>query len=158
MIVGRLCAGHTMKEMPNWLKENLTVVWVEEIWLPSSPDWKHFDHFVCGVSELRVKAKFRNKSDDLIQKMKEVMRSLARETLAKACMSFRSRIEALFTADGSFIESVDCQYVSLLIVFYFNKIGWFSAVLYHFKERRKKFRIYRCHPVHGCLLVGRGVL
>ncbi len=79
--------------------------------------------------------------------MKEVMGSLARDTLAKACMSFRSRIEALFTADGSFIESGDCQYVSLLIVFYFNKIGWFSAVLCHLNERRKKFRIYRCHPV-----------
>ncbi len=33
------------------------------------------------------------------------------------------------------------------ICFYFNKIGWFSAVLCHFKVRRKKFRIYRCHPV-----------
>jgi hypothetical protein len=52
--------------------------------------------------------------------MKEVMGSLARDTLAKARTSFRSRIEALFTAYGSFIE---CQYVSLLIVFYFNKIG-----------------------------------
>ncbi len=31
--------------------------------------------------------------------------------------------------------------------FYFNKIGWFSAVLFHLKERRTKFRIYRCHPV-----------
>jgi hypothetical protein len=47
-----------MKEMQNLLKENLTEVWVEEIWLPSSPDCKHFDYFVCGISELRVKAKF----------------------------------------------------------------------------------------------------
>jgi hypothetical protein len=31
--------------------------------------------------------------------------------------------------------------------FCFNKIGGFSAVLCHLKERRKKFRIYRCHPV-----------
>jgi hypothetical protein len=112
-----------MKEMQNWLKENLTEVWVEEVWLPSSPDCKPFDFFIWGVSVLRVKAKFRNKSKDLIQKMKELMRSLARGTLAKACMSFRSRIEALFTAYGSFIEYIDCQYVSLLIIFYFNKIG-----------------------------------
>jgi hypothetical protein len=40
---------------------------------------------------------------------------LARDTPTKACTSFRSRIEAVFTADGSFIEYVDCQYVSLLI-------------------------------------------
>ncbi len=122
-------------------------MWVEEVWLPSSPDCKAFDYFVWGVSELRVKAKSCNKSKDLIQKMKGLMGFLARDTLVKACTSFRSRIEALFTADGSFIEHVDCQCASLQIFFYFNKIGWFSAVLCHFKERRKKFRIYRCHPV-----------
>jgi hypothetical protein len=66
--------------------------------------------------------------------MKEVMGFLARDTLAKACTSFRSRNEALFTADGSFIEYVDCQCVSLLIYFYFNKIGLFSAVLCHLKK------------------------
>ena len=95
-----------MKEMQNWLKENLTEVLVEEVWLPSSPHCKPFDYFVCGASELWVKGKSRNKSKDLIQKMKEVMGSLGRDTLAKACLSFRSRsrIEVVFTADGSFIE------------------------------------------------------
>jgi hypothetical protein len=93
-----------MKEMQNWLKENLTEVCVEEVWLPSSSDCKPFDYFVCGVSELWVKAKSRNKAKDLIQKMKVVMGSLARDTLAKACTSFRSRIKVVFTADGSFIE------------------------------------------------------
>jgi hypothetical protein len=57
-----------------------------------------------GIFEIRLNAKFRNKLKELIQKIKEVMGSLARDTLAKACMSFRSRIEAVFTADGSFIE------------------------------------------------------
>jgi hypothetical protein len=92
-----------MKVMQNWLKENLTEVWVEEVWLPSSPDCQPFDYFVCGVSELRVKANSRNKYKDLIQKMKEVMGSLARDTMAKACTSFRTRI-VVFTADGNFIE------------------------------------------------------
>ncbi len=77
---------------------------VEEVWLPSWPDCKSFDYFVCGVSELWVKAKSRNKSKDLIKKMKEVMGSLARDTMAKVCTGFRSRIEVVFTADGSFIE------------------------------------------------------
>jgi hypothetical protein len=90
-----------MKEMQNWLKENLTEVWVEEVWLPSSPDCKPFDYCVCGVSELWVKAKSRNKSKDRIQKMKELKGSLARDTLAKACTNFRSRIEVVFTADVS---------------------------------------------------------
>ena len=93
-----------MKVMQNWLKENLTEVCVKKVWLPSSPDCKPFDYFVCGVFELWVKAKSRNKYKDLIQKMKEVMGSLARDTLAKAFTSFRSRIEVVFTTDGSFIE------------------------------------------------------
>jgi hypothetical protein len=78
-------------------------VWVEEVWPPSSPDCNPVDYFVCGVSESRVNAKSHNKFKDLIQKMKEVMGFLARDTLVKACMSFRSRIKAVFTADGSFI-------------------------------------------------------
>jgi hypothetical protein len=55
-----------MKEMQNWLIDNLTEVWVEEVWLPSSTDCKPFVYFVWGVYELRVKAKSRNISKDLI--------------------------------------------------------------------------------------------
>jgi hypothetical protein len=79
-------------------------VCVEKVWLPSSPDCKPFDYFVCGVSILRFKAKSRNKYKDLIQKMKELVGFLARDILAKACTSFRSSIVVVFTADGSFIE------------------------------------------------------
>jgi hypothetical protein len=69
------------------------------IWKDCNP----FDYFVWGVSELRVNAKSHTKFKDLIQKMKEVMGPLARGTLAKASTSFRSRIKAVFTADGSLI-------------------------------------------------------
>ncbi len=55
--------------------------------------------------------------------MKEVMRYLGRDTLAKACTSFRSRNDDIFAADGSFIEYIDSQYVYLQIFVYFNKIG-----------------------------------
>ncbi len=76
---------------------------MEEVWPPSSPECNPFGYFVWGVSELRVSAKSHNKFKDLIQKMKEEMGSLARDPLVKACTSSRSRIEAVFTADGSFI-------------------------------------------------------
>jgi hypothetical protein len=82
--------------------------------------------------------------------MKEVMGFPARDTLAKACTSFRSRIEALFTADGSFIEYVYCQCVSLLIYFYFNKIGWFSAVLCHLKKKKKKNSGFIAATLYSC--------
>jgi hypothetical protein len=52
-----------------------------------------------GVSELSVHANSGNKSKDLIQKIKEVMGSLVRDTMAKTCTSFKSRIEVVFTTD-----------------------------------------------------------
>jgi hypothetical protein len=42
-------------------------------------------------SEVWLIAKSRNKTEDLIQKIKEVMGSFNRDTVAKACKSLRSR-------------------------------------------------------------------
>jgi hypothetical protein len=62
------------------------------------------------VKKLRVYANSCNKSNDLIQKIKEVMGYLTRDTLAKACTSFRSRIQTVFLCRSglsfSSIESV----------------------------------------------------
>jgi hypothetical protein len=57
-----------------------------------------------GVSELMVKAKLYNKTEDLILKIKEVMGSLDRDTVAKAFKWYTYRIEAVITSDGDFIE------------------------------------------------------
>jgi hypothetical protein len=57
---------------------------------------------VCGDSEVWAIAKSRNKTEYLIQKVKEVMWSFNRDTMAKACESLRSRIYAFVNADGSF--------------------------------------------------------
>jgi hypothetical protein len=65
-------------------------------WPPSSPDCNPFDYFVWGVSELRVHAKSHNKFKDLIQKMKEVMGHPGKGL-------HELQVEAVFTADGSFI-------------------------------------------------------
>jgi hypothetical protein len=76
-------------------------VWEEELWPPSSPDCNPFRYFVQGEFELWVSAKSRNKTEDLIQKIKKLMGSLITNTVAKACKSLMSRIEAVITADGS---------------------------------------------------------
>ncbi len=73
-----------------------------EVWAPSLPVHNSFSFFESGESELWVIAKFRNKTKDLIQKIKEVMGSLNRDTVGKACKSLRSRNQAVVTADGSF--------------------------------------------------------
>jgi hypothetical protein len=50
---------------------------------------------VLGVFELLVNAKTRNKINDIIQKLKVVMGSLERDTVAKAYWRLMSRIEAV---------------------------------------------------------------
>ncbi len=55
----------------------------EEVWPPSSSDSHSFLYLVWGESELWVIAKSRNKTEDLIQKIKEVMGFFNRDTVAK---------------------------------------------------------------------------
>jgi len=66
-------------------------VWVKEALPPCSPDNNLVDYFVWGVSESSVK-------------IKEVMRFLDRDTVARACKRLHLRIEAIVTADVNFIE------------------------------------------------------
>jgi hypothetical protein len=47
---------------------------------------------VCGESEVWLIEKSRNKTEDLIQKIKEVMGSFNRDPVAKVCKSLRFRI------------------------------------------------------------------
>jgi flagellar biosynthesis regulator FlbT len=51
-----------------------------------------------------VNAAPHNKTEDLLKKIKEVMGSLDKDTVAKACSRIRSRIEGVVAADGDFIE------------------------------------------------------
>ncbi len=132
--VSWLRAGHTVKEIMSYGDFNKNTVVGEGDLASQLTCLQPFGLF--GVGRLWIKG--QSKVSQQIQGSDlKVMGSLARDTVAKACMSFRSRIEALFTADGSCIECVDCQYVPLLKKFYFNKIGWFSAVL-PFKRKKKK--------------------
>jgi hypothetical protein len=95
------------KRMQKWLKENLPEVWEKEVWPLSSPNNSLFDYSVWSVSELLVNAKPSNKIEVLIQKMKVMMRSLDRDTVAKAYSRLMSRIEAVVAGDSHFIEWLD---------------------------------------------------
>ncbi len=79
-------------------------MWEKEIWPPSSLDCSPLDYLACGVFGLRVKAKPDNKTKNLILKIRGVMVSLARNIVANTCKRFRTQIEAVVTAVGSFID------------------------------------------------------
>ncbi len=97
--------GHDSKRMKDWLKENLTEVYEEEVWPPSSPHCNSFRYILflsganlnCGSMQSLASG---NKIKDLIHKIEEVMGSF--NIVAKACKSLRSRIYTVVTADRSF--------------------------------------------------------
>ena len=64
--------------------------------------------------------------------MKEMMGSLDRDTVARACRMFRFRIEAVVAADSDFIKYILSRCILLPTFFNFNRIGSFSAVLCYF--------------------------
>jgi hypothetical protein len=72
--------------------------------IPStSPNYYPLDYFVLGASELCVNNTFHNNFDTLVDKMKESMDSLNRDTV-KAYLQFSARINTVVTAVSNFIE------------------------------------------------------
>ncbi len=67
------------------------------------------DYFVWGVAQLdvtkspeKVTKTSEKISDCLVHKMKEVLGSLERNTMARACNRLRPRIEEIVAAGGNF--------------------------------------------------------
>ena len=75
-----------------------------EIWPPSSPDFNRLDCITLGVYGLRVNLKPRNKTENLLTKIKEVMEFFERNTMGKTSKRIRSGSKAVVAADGSFTE------------------------------------------------------
>jgi hypothetical protein len=98
-----LCAGSLVKEPINWCRENLPEACQTEFSPPSSPEGNFLGYFVWGVSELHVNKIPHNTLDSLVQKNKEVMGSLDRDTMARACMWLQPWIEALVEIECDFI-------------------------------------------------------
>jgi hypothetical protein len=96
--------AHNSGLTQQWLKENLPELWEKEIWPPSSPDCNPLDYFLWGVCEKEVNKAPHNTIASLVATIKQVMGNLDRDTVAKACRRFRSRIEAVVAANGDFIE------------------------------------------------------
>jgi hypothetical protein len=71
---------------------------------PNLTNYNLLDYFVWAVSELQVNAKPHNKIEDLILNMKALVGSLDRDTVAKACQRFKSRIEAFVIDDSHFTQ------------------------------------------------------
>ena len=72
-------------------------------WPPNSPDMNPLDYFVWNEIENRLKSKKFSNRDDLIKKIKEVIREIPRKSIRDSFEKFRSRIYALEKNRGQLI-------------------------------------------------------
>jgi hypothetical protein len=72
------------------------------IWPPSSPDCKPLHHYAWCVCERDVNRSPHNTATSLKAKIMDIMASLPRDTMAKACRRSCLRIEAVVEAGGDF--------------------------------------------------------
>ena len=96
--------AHNSNTTQEWCRMNLPEFWPKEVWPPSSPDCNPLDYYVWGVCEQDVNKAPHNNMASLQAKITEVMGSLDRNTVAKACRSFRRRTEQVVDAGGDFFE------------------------------------------------------
>ncbi len=121
-----------MKEMQNWLKENLTEVWV---------DCKPFELTILFVASLNEGSKQSLATNPRIwsRRWRRWWGPLQGTPWRRPAQASGSGSSLPLQLSAVLLNKLILNmYVYLQIFFYFNKIGWFSAVLCHLKERRKK--------------------
>ncbi len=81
-----------------YLKANLMVHWLKEMWLPSLTDCNPSDYIMWCIVEREVSKRPH------ITLTSDLMTDLDREVIIHACKKFWSWIEAVMEATGVFIK------------------------------------------------------
>jgi hypothetical protein len=76
----------------------------KKIWPPSSPDCKPLHYYAWCICERDVNRSPYNTAASLKAKIMDIMASLPRDTMAKACRRSCHRIEAVVEAGGDFFK------------------------------------------------------
>ena len=96
--------AHSAKMTQDWLRARLPEFFEKEVWPPSSPDCNPLDYFFWSECERETNAAPHTSVASLKAKITAVMAKMDRDTVAKACHRFRTRLEAVVAANGDFIE------------------------------------------------------
>ena len=72
--------------------------------LSPSPDCNPLDYFFWGVIEAKTNKHAHNTVDSLKAAIVAEFAAVDKDTVAKACESFRPRLEMVVAADGGYIE------------------------------------------------------
>ena len=96
--------AHSSRKTQAWCYENLHLHWSPDLWPPSSPDCNPLDFFFWGVIEQKVNEVRRGNVEELKASIVEQHSIIDRSSVAKACGSFRRRLEAVVANNGGHIE------------------------------------------------------
>jgi hypothetical protein len=102
------------------LKDHCYDLVSKDCWPPSSPDLNPLDYFVWGYLGTHTNRSAHTTKASLITSIKENFASMDKAMVAKTCVAFRGRVEAVIKVDGAFVSKMRRQYINLLSVFYFK--------------------------------------
>ena len=95
---------HVSKKSLEWLAENCYDFISKDIWPPSSPDLNPMDYFFWGVLEARTNRSAHPTKTALINTIRKEAMAIPKPQILAATARFRSRVEAVIEANGSYIE------------------------------------------------------
>ncbi|UYV68766.1 hypothetical protein LAZ67_6000748 [Cordylochernes scorpioides] len=96
--------AHKAKKTQSWLTLNVPSHWGPDIWPPNSPDCNPLDYYVWGVVERDVNKAPHTTIQFVKKAVHTVMAQMDKVIVAKACASFRTRLETVVANNGNYIE------------------------------------------------------
>ena len=100
--------AHMSKKTQAWLQDREVSGVYSHVpfshWPPSSPDCNPLDYFVWSYVETMTNRKAHPTKGSLVAAIKAEFAKMDPALVKKACFRFRSRLEAVVAADGSYFE------------------------------------------------------
>ncbi|UYV78315.1 hypothetical protein LAZ67_16000938 [Cordylochernes scorpioides] len=96
--------AHKAKKTQSWLTLNVPSHWGPDIWPPNSPYCNPLDYYVWGVVERDVNKTPHTTIQSVKKAVHTVMTQMDKVIVAKACASFRTRLETVVANNGNYIE------------------------------------------------------
>lgn len=96
--------AHTAKIVVEWSKDHVPHFWTPDFWPPNGPDLNPCDFYLWGRIEKKACATPHKNIASLKRSVTREMARLEAAEVARACKSFRGRVEAVVQANGGHSE------------------------------------------------------
>ena len=87
-----------------WCKENFTVFWLKEFWLPTKPDLNLMDFEVWSALEHKACATSHKNIDALKHSLEKSWNKISPETLHATCSQVIHRLQCMIRAKGDYFK------------------------------------------------------